>query len=155
MNYPLLLSAHNLTRWAVLVTAVWALAHAWRGYLSRGRWGRGARLPGLVFTTVLNLQFVLGLMLYFNSPFVRPVFTAPAYATSSTFAAVFTLLHPVAMTAAAVLAQVAYSAAKRAADDRRRYRAAAVGYGVAVALVLAAVPWPFLPYGRPLLPAGW
>jgi integral membrane protein len=153
MNHPLLLEAHNLTRWAVLATAAWALVHAWRGWLARAPWRLADRLPGLIFTTVLNLQFVVGVILYYNSPIVRPVFSSLAYAGSTPPATFFTLLHPAAMIAAALLAQVAYSIAKRASDDRRRFRAAAVGYSIATILVVIAIPWPHLPYGRPLLPA--
>lgn len=152
MNHPLLLEAHNLTRWLILATAAWALVHAWRGWLARAPWRLIDRLPGLIFTTALNLQFVVGVILYYNSPLVRPVFTSFAYAWSSPPATFFALLHPCAMIAAALLAQVAYSIAKRAPDDHRRFRAAALGYGVATLLVLAAIPWPNLSYGRPLLP---
>jgi hypothetical protein len=32
------------------------------------------------------------------------------------------------------------------------HRTAAAWFGLALLVILAAIPWPFLPYGRPLLP---
>lgn len=152
MEYAGILPYHNLTRWLVLAAASWALALSWRGWLRGGKWSRFDALAGLAFATALNVQLVIGVLLYLNSPYVKPVFAAPAYATSSLFAFFFTVAHPCAMILAVVTAQATYSLAKRAGDDRHKFRRAAVGYSLAMALILAAVPWPFLSYGRPLVP---
>lgn len=152
MEYAGILPYHNLTRWLVLTTAAWALALSWHGWLRGGQWSRSVALAGLAFTTALNLQLVIGVMLYLNSPYVKPLFAAPAYATSSLFAFFFTVAHPCAMILAVAAAHATYSLAKRAANDRRKFRRAAVGYTLTTALILAAVPWPFFSYGRPLVP---
>ncbi|HVJ67570.1 MAG TPA: hypothetical protein VM510_06275 [Caulifigura sp.] len=150
MEYLRLLPYHNLTRWLVLLTALWALIQAWHG-LARDRiWTRRDGLAGLTFTTVANIQFLLGLALYVTSPNVKPLFAAPAYALSSGMAFFLTTFHPSLMFLAVGLAQAVYSVSKRLSDDRSRFRWAAYGYSLVVALMLAAIPWPPYSFGRPL-----
>jgi hypothetical protein len=43
---------------------------------------------------------------------------------------------------------------RRPAPPRVQHRRATLTFGLATLLVLAAIPWPFLAYGRALLPWG-
>jgi len=61
-------------------------------------------------------------------------------------------MHPLTMFAAVVLGQVGFSVSKRLGDDRRKYLVAVVCYTAALVILLTAVPWPFLSYGRSLAP---
>jgi hypothetical protein len=153
MDYIVNLGVHNTTRWLILGAGLWALGRSCHGFVVGRPWARRDQLAGLLLTTLLNLQFMLGLALYLRSPVVRPWFSAADYLTSSPAAVFFALAHPLAMVTAVVLAQATYSFAKRAPDDRRKFRRAVVGYFLTAALILVAVPWPFLAYGRPLVPS--
>jgi hypothetical protein len=55
------------------------------------------------------------------------------------------------MISAVLLAQLTYSLGNRSRDDRSRFRRAALGYGLTTVLILAAIPWPAVSYGRPLV----
>ena len=151
MDYPSLLPFHNLMRWLIVLAGIWAVARSVEGWWRGRPWTRQDTLAGLCFSTCLHLQLVIGVLLYLNSPYVRPIFTALGYATSSLFAFFFTLGHPLAMVSAVLLAQVTYSLCKRSRDDRSRFRRAALGYSLTALLILAAIPWPALSYGRPLV----
>jgi hypothetical protein len=55
------------------------------------------------------------------------------------------------MVLAALAAHVGSVASRRARDDRGRHRRLAIGAGLALLAILIGMPWPFMPYGRPLL----
>ena len=150
MEYLRVLPFHNLVRWIVILSAVWTLVQAWHGLLSRRTWSRSDKLAGLTFTTVANVQLLIGLTLYFISPNIQPLFGAPAYAFSSTMAFFLTAYHPAMMFLAICFAQAVYSVAKRVADDKNKFRWAAYGYSLAIVMILAAIPWPAYSFGRPL-----
>ena len=62
MPYLLLRDAHSLLRWLVLfIACLWALLRVWSGLFARAEWTRKDQMAGLIFTSLLNVQFVLGL----------------------------------------------------------------------------------------------
>ena len=63
--YALFLTLHNLTRWLVIVFAVLVLVRAFRGWLKGLTWEKSDDRAGILYTSFLDTQFLLGLMLYF------------------------------------------------------------------------------------------
>ncbi len=143
---------HDLTWWIILFTGLWAVFRAWRGHLARLPWTRKERLAGLVFSSALATQLLIGLALYFQSPLVHALFAGGAAGLDPRSAIFFGLIHPLIMLTAVVLGQVGFSVSKRASDDRRKYHVAVLCYTAALVVLLLAVPWPFMSYGRSLLP---
>ena len=150
MAYQILLSLHNLTRWLVLGVMLWALFVIGRDLIRRALWTEADKRAGLVFTSVLGLQLLLGLAVYFVGPYSALAAEGMEAITASRVARFFALEHPVQMILAVVVAQVGYSVSKRASTDRKKFLWAAVGYGLAALLILGSIPWPGLEYGRPL-----
>ena len=58
-----LLALHNLVRWVVIVLAILALVRAYRGWLSSQAWSSRDRQVGVFFTSALDTQMLLGLLL--------------------------------------------------------------------------------------------
>ena len=58
---------HDLTWWIILFTGLWAVFRAWRGRLARLPWTRKERLAGLVFSSALATQLLIGLALLSES----------------------------------------------------------------------------------------
>ena len=143
---------HDLAWWIILFTGLWAVFRAWRGRLARLPWTRKERLAGLVFSSALATQLLIGLALYFQSPLVHALFAGGAAGLDPQAAIFFGLLHPLIMFTAVVLGQVGFSVSKRLSDDRRKYVIATGCYTAALAVVLLAVLWAWFSYGRPLLP---
>lgn len=152
MFYKATLHLHNLTWWIILFSGLWTTFRVWRGHLAGLTWTRHERLAGLVFSTALATQLLIGLTLYFQSPVVRPLFAGGATTPERLAATFFGLIHPLVMFTAVVLGQAGFSISKRLSDDRRKYRIAVICYTAALAVLLLAVPWPPLSYGRSLLP---
>ena len=109
MFYKATLHLHTLTWWIILFTGLRAIFRSWRGHLGQAAWTRHERLAGLVFSSVLATQLLIGLALYFQSPVVRPLFAGGATGPERLAATFFGLIHPLAMFTAVVLGQVGYS----------------------------------------------
>ena len=153
MPYLLFKDAHSILRWIVLLTCAWALLRVWSGFFARSEWTKKERMAGLIFTSLLNLQVVLGLVLYALSPLTRAAMANFAAAMKDGLLRFYAVEHLAGMLLAAVIAQAGYSISKRAPTDRGKFLRAAVAYTLAAVFLVASIPWPFMKYGRPLFPA--
>jgi uncharacterized membrane protein YdjX (TVP38/TMEM64 family) len=143
MPYSFLRDTHSLLRWVVIVACLWALMRVWSGFFGRSEWTRKDQMAGLVFTSLLNIQLILGLILYGISPITRAAMTNFAAAMKDGTLRFFAVEHLAGMLLAVVIAQVGYSISKGPTDrDFCRDRLL-----VAAVLILASVPWPFMKYG--------
>jgi len=153
MPYLFLKDTHSLLRWIVIIACVWALMRVWSGFFGRSEWTRKDQMAGLFFTSILNLQFILGLVLYGISPITRTTMTNFAAVMKDSTLRFFAVEHLAGMVLAVVIAQIGYSISKRAATDRGKFLRSAIAYSIAAVLILASIPWPFMKYGRPLFPS--
>lgn len=153
MAYLFLKDAHNILRWLVIFSAFWALWRVWGGMAARSVWTKQDRLAGLAFSSVLNVQFLIGIVLYGLSPLTRTAMMNFGAAMKDSTLRFYAVEHPLMMLLAVIFAQIGFSMSKRATDDRAKFRKATIMYTISTVLVLASIPWPFLKHGRPLLPS--
>lgn len=118
---------HSFWRWVVLLVVLVAIVRGLMGWLRGGRWEARDRQFALLATTALDIQLLLGLVLWIGqSRWNDGVF--------------FRIIHPVVMISAIVIAHVASLQAKKATSDTAKFRALAVGLIVAMVLITAAIP---------------
>jgi hypothetical protein len=153
MSYLLLKDIHSVLRWIVILTLLWTLLRYWSGLLSRSEFTQKDRTSGLIFTTFLNLQLLLGIIVYATSPFIKGLMANFGGSMKDSVSRFYLVEHPVLMLLAVIIAQVGFSLSKRAPTDRSRFLKGTVAYTIAGILILIAIPWPFMKYGRPLFPA--
>lgn len=144
-----IMGLHNLLRWVVVFAGLIAIFTALRGLLTRAAWTQADRRAGLVFTTALQLQLLLGIILYVISPLVQGALSNFGAAMESDVLRRFALEHPLLMLLATLAAQLGYSLSRRASTDRAKFGRASVGYLLAAALIVVGTPW-----GRSLIPWG-
>ncbi len=140
MLHAIVLHAHNLMRWVILVAGVAALVAAVRG-LPGTRPYATARRIGVAFTAALHLQLLLGLALFFTSPFVDAAMRDMRATMADAPTRFFIAEHPTVMVAAVILATIGGIVAKNAADDAARHRKALVFLAVTMAMLLWGIPW--------------
>ncbi len=142
---------HNIVRWLVVLAGIWALVAAVMGLASGRRFRAPDRTPGLVFVSSLDLQLLLGVVLYVVSPLVRGAMQmGMGEAMRTTELRFYLVEHALMMVLAVAAGHIGYSLSKRESRaDRARFTGAAILYAVALALIFFATPW-----GRPLLPWG-
>ena len=148
--YPHLLGLHGLLRWVVLAAAVVAILVAASGWSGGKPAGKGLFRSGLVFVGAMDLEFLLGLILYFGaSPITKMARQNMAVAMKDHEMRFFSVEHTIYMFIALVLAHVGGALSRKAKTDVARYRAAAICYSLSLLIVLAGIPWwrPFLRIG--------
>ena len=142
---------HSVLRWIALLLGAVAVWRAVTG-LSRGREFTSAdSAAGLAFMIALDLQLLVGIVLYVKSPITILGLHELDLAARSHALRFFTFIHPAIMLASVAFAHVARRRIAGAPDAPARHRSAAVFFGLALVLAVAGTPWPFLSYGRPLL----
>ena len=152
MPYEFLRDTHNIFRWLIILALVWTLVRVWSGLWTKAVWSKKDKIAGLVFTTLLNVQFLIGLILYFTSPIMQSYRSNFAAAMKDPTMRFFVVEHPFCMFLAVVIAQVGFSLSKRADGDRAKFLRASICYSIAGLLILLSIPWSFVKYGRPLFP---
>lgn len=147
----LLQTLHNLLRWGVIIFGLIAIVRAFGGWLGKKAFGQADNRAGMLYTALFDTQLLLGFLLYFYRGWVSVLFGDFASAVTNPGTRFFALEHFLLMLAAAVIAHIGRSSARKAGEDAGKHRRLAVWYTLSFVLLLAAVPWPFLSYGRPLL----
>jgi cytochrome c oxidase assembly factor CtaG len=149
--YSSALWLHSWLRWAVLLTGLVVWFRAIGGKTARRPWTPQDELWGLLLTISVDLQLVVGLVLYFFlSPITRLGLRNFAAAMQINVARFFTIEHVIGMVIGIALVHVARVKIRKAADADRKHRLALVLYGIALVVMILLIPWPGLPAARPL-----
>ncbi|MCI0519941.1 MAG: hypothetical protein L0Z70_06745 [Chloroflexi bacterium] len=145
--YPIILASHNLLRWVALILGILAAFRAIFGWLGKWEWTPTDRKTGSFFGMVLDIQIVLGLLLYFFlSPFTSAALRDFGAAMADSGLRFFAVEHAFTMFLAAVFAHLG-SILARKAEGAAKHARAALWFTLALAALLAGMPWM-----RPLLP---
>jgi len=142
MVYSFLLSAHNIVRWVVVALAVWTLVSAYTGLLQTRPWTETDRKSGSFFTISMDIQLVIGLLLYFVfGPWARAILSDFGAAMSNDELRYFAVEHFLVMIIAVALAHIGTVRIRRAEGDTAKFRNAAIWYTLSVLAVLGGIPW--------------
>ncbi len=140
--YTGLLHTHNLLRWFVLFTALIALIFAITGWTGKKDWSRKDNLAGILLTIFVDLQLVIGLVLYFFvSPFTKAAFADFGAAMKNSVLRFYAVEHILLMVIALVLIHIGRIKSKKAIIPVQKHKSAAIWYGIAFILILAGIPW--------------
>jgi hypothetical protein len=151
--YSIALSLHSVLRWVVLVAGLVAAILGLAGVFGRRPWTSFDRIVGSVFVISMDTQLVLGLILYvFLSPLTQAAFADMGAAMGTPALRFYAVEHIFTMVIAVVLAHAGSILIRRASDDSKKQRWAAIFYTLALLAILAAIPWPGSAAGRPLNP---
>ena len=143
--YYLVLLLHSWLRWVAIAAGVGATAAA----TSPG--SDGSEKTGLLFIIAMDLQMVLGILLYaFLSPNTAAIMQDFGAAMRDPVARFWAVEHVTMMVAAVVFAHLGRVLARKAATPGARRTRLLVCFGVSTVLMLAGTPWPGMAAGRPL-----
>ncbi|MBA2449039.1 MAG: hypothetical protein H0V51_13535 [Chloroflexi bacterium] len=118
---------HSIWRWAVLLAAVVALVGALGGWLGQLSPRLAARRAGTFYTVALDVQVVLGLILWVGKGW----YATPGF---------FRFEHPTIMLLALVVAHAGQALSRRAESPRAAARTVAIATAVSLALVVVGIP---------------
>ncbi len=141
MNTLLLL--HSLVRWLILLTGIWAFIRAWQGVSSKSPYSSADTKAGLFFMIFLDIQFLLGLILFFISPLVKTALGDMGAAMKVTPLRFFTIEHTTMAILAIALVHIGRARIKKTTEDAKKHKLALIFFGLALLLILLLIPWPF------------
>lgn len=140
--YTGLLHTHNMFRWLVLLAMVFAVSFAFIGWFKKRGWNKKDNISGLVLTIFMDIQFLVGIILYaFVSPLTKAAFSDFGAAMKNSALRFYAVEHILLMIIALVLVHIGRSKSKKAVAPWKKHRAAAIYYMIALVLILAAIPW--------------
>lgn len=141
--YNGLLHTHSLLRYFILVALIVVIVKALIGLANKQPYGKWDNKLGLYLFIFTHMQLLVGLVLYFISPFVK--FGSDTMSDKAT--RYWTVEHVFAMLIAVVLITLARTTSKRMTNDEAKHKRMAIFNFVALAVIIAMI-WLS---GRPLL----
>lgn len=152
MLYSIFLVLHSLLRWFVLISLIYSMFMAYRGWFSKLPYTpRNDKIRNITVITA-HVQLLVGLILYGISPIIHSMFQNFGEAMGQSSIRFYGMEHSIMMIIAVVLITIGSAKAKRAAEDIQKFKKLAVWFTIALILILVSIPWPFSPIdARPLL----
>lgn len=150
--HDVLVLLHGWLRWAVLLAGVAVLVRT--AFTRRGRaWADADTKLLRAFIGLFDLQLAVGLLMHFATSAlgVRALALGGA-AMKDHVLRFFAVEHLTGMLVAAAVLHVGSARARRLGEDPARQARTLVFVAIGLVIVIASIPWPFLPYGRPLVP---
>jgi hypothetical protein len=150
--YDAALHAHSWLRWFVLLVGLVAIARAILGRSGGRPWSRADDRLGAAFVGLLDLQLLIGLVLYFAlSPITKEGMRDIGGAMANTGLRFWAIEHPFGMIVAIALAHIGRTRIRKTTDAARRHRTALIFFTLALIVIVITIPWPGRAIiGRPL-----
>lgn len=141
--YTGLLHTHSLLRYLILLGLLVVIIKAVIGLMNKQPYGKLDNKLGLYLFIFTHTQLLVGLILYFVSPFVK----FGSSTMSDKVTRYWTVEHIFAMLIAVVLITLARTTSKRMSDDAAKHKRMAI-FNFAALVVIVAMVWLS---GRPVL----
>ena len=133
--YNLLLHAHSGFRYVVGILLIIAIIVAFAGWFGKSNYSEGNRKLNLFTLISAHIQLLLGLVLYFVSPFVK--FGADTMKDDTL--RYWTVEHITMMIIAIVLITIGHSKSKKALTGEAKHKTIAVFYTIALIIIVLAI----------------
>ena len=149
--YTALLFLHSWIRWVVILSGIAALGGAVAGVTTRRAWLPVDNLRLVLFSTTLDVQMLIGLILYaFLSPVTRSGFENMSLTMRDPILRFFVVEHLTGIIIAIAITHIGRARVKKTADGNARHRYVLIFVGLAMVAILLSIPWPGMPGGREL-----
>lgn len=148
MLYSILLPLHSIVRWLVVLAAIAVVGRVFYAWLTKKDWTALDDRLGMIFLMVMDIQVLVGLILYFfASPVTLGALSNFGAAMKNADVRFYAVEHIFVMLVALVIAHVGRAISRKAVTAPAKHRAAALLFGLSILAVLFSIPW-----SRPLLP---
>lgn len=143
--YQTLTFLHSIFRWLVLISLIYAIFKAYKGYISNKEFSKTDNSIRHWTATIAHIQLVLGISLYSQSPIVSYFWKNFNTAKESFDLLFFGLIHIFLMLFSIVLITIGSALSKRKQTDKEKFRTMLLWFGLGLIIIFIAIPWPFSP----------
>ena len=140
-QYPIVLILHNDLRWFILLSGSLLILVCLLGKLKQFPFKKAVRIPALIYVSLMDTQFLFGLILSFTSPLVKSFWNNPSAGMKSHDLRFFAIEHTTFMIVALALAHIGSVRSRRIPSEGEAYSTALKWYGASFVLILAGTPW--------------
>ncbi|MET3879935.1 hypothetical protein [Chitinophaga sp. OAE865] len=146
--YQSLTFLHSLFRWLVLISLIYAVFRAAKGYFNRATFSKADNLTRHWTATIAHIQLFIGITFYFHSPVIRYFLNNFSTARKSSDMLFFGMIHSTLMLFSIVLITIGSALAKRKPTDNGKFKTMLVWYAIALIVIFIVIPWPFSPFAN-------
>ncbi len=140
--YSDFLLLHNMLRWLLLLSLLITLGKYLAGWMGNWTWKKADNILGIVFTSLIDLQLISGLALYFFlSPITKQVFANFGAAMKDETLRFYAVEHISMMLIAVVLVHIGRAKSKRAKTDQHKFMTAFFFFLLSLVVMITAIPW--------------
>ncbi|MDH6253765.1 cytochrome bd-type quinol oxidase subunit 2 [Chryseobacterium sp. H1D6B] len=143
--YQTLTFLHSSFRWLVLLSLLYAVFRAYKGYSSKSVFSKTDDSVRHWSATIAHVQLILGITLYSQSPMIKYFWKNFNTAKESFDLLFFGLIHIFLMLVSIVLITIGSALAKRKETDREKFKTQLIWFTTALIIIFIAIPWPFSP----------
>jgi hypothetical protein len=143
--YSTLLAFHSLLRWLVLISLLYAMYRAYKGWFSKKAFSSLDDSVRHWTATIAHVQLIAGLCLYWISPVTDYFIHRFKDAVHQREIRFFGMEHSFMMLLAIVVITIGSAKAKRQESDREKFKTMAIWFSVALFILLTSIPWSFSP----------
>jgi hypothetical protein len=133
--YTGLLHTHSMLRYLVLIMLIIVIVKSFMGFSGKKAFGKTDNILGLTLFSLTHTQLLVGLLLYFTSPFVQ--FSGDTM--KDPFTRYWTAEHSVMMLIAIVLITLARITSKKMTDDTAKHKRMFIFNAIALVIILLAI----------------
>jgi hypothetical protein len=135
--YGILTPIHSLLRWVVLLLLLATIVKSLNGMITKRSFTNSDNKISLFMMISAHTQLLIGILLYFVSPFVQ------FGNMKDPEARFFTVEHSSMMILAIVFITLARILSKKATTDNAKFKKLFTFSLIALIIIFAAIPWPF------------
>ena len=140
--YTGFLHLHDVLRWLLLVSLAVTLVKYLAGWFGNQPWKKTDNILGIVFTSLMDLQLLTGLVLYFFlSPVTKLALSDFGGAMKNADLRFYAVEHFSMMLIAVVLVHIGRAKSKKANTDQGKFKIATIFFLIALVLMVVAIPW--------------
>ncbi|WP_426485727.1 hypothetical protein [Flavobacterium sp. 2] len=143
--YQTILEGHSFIRWLVLVSLLYSIYIAYKGYSQKLPFTKKDNLIRHWTATIAHIQLIFGILVYVQSPIVKYFWKNFNEAIQNLNASFFGIIHIVLMLLAIVLITIGSALAKRKLSDEQKFKTMLIWFSLALLIIFIAIPWPFSP----------
>jgi hypothetical protein len=140
--YTGFLHLHDVLRWLLLVSLAVTLVKYLAGWFGNKPWKKTDNILGIVFTSLMDLQLLTGLVLYFFlSPITKLALSDFGGAMKNADLRFYAVEHFAMMLIAVVLVHIGRAKSKKAKNDQGKFKIASIFFLIALVLMIVGIPW--------------
>lgn len=143
--YQTLTFLHSTFRWLVLLSLLYSIFRAYKGYFSNKKFTKTDNSIRHWTATIAHIQLVLGIILYSQSPIVKYFWKNFNEAKESFDLLFFGMIHIFLMLFSIILITIGSAVSKRKKTDKEKFKTMLIYFIIALVIIFIAIPWPFSP----------